>query len=61
MGDEDPGFGGSDGALEVLGQPSAASEPCEGPLDHPSARQNLEAFGLVGSFDDLQRELSDLS
>ena len=28
-----PGLGGSDGALEIPGQPAAATEPCEGALD----------------------------
>ena len=32
--------------LEILGEPTAAVEPCEGPLDHPAARQQDEAFAL---------------
>lgn len=60
IGDEHPGFGGSDGFLEVLCKSSAPAEPRESAFHHPSARQNLEAFGLVGSLDDLQRELTDL-
>src|SRR5665647_253234 len=58
--DEDPSFGGGDGALEVLCQPSAPAEPGECTVHHPPARQDLEAFGLVRALDDFQRELSDL-
>lgn len=35
VGDEDPGLGGSNGALEVLGQSAASAEPCEGALHRP--------------------------
>lgn len=59
MGDDDPGLGAGDCGLEVLGQPTASIEPGEGSLDDPSARQELEAFGLVGSLDDLDRPLAD--
>lgn len=58
--DVDPGLCGFDGALEVLGQPSAPAEPCKGSLDDPSTRQDLEAFGAVRPLDDLHRELADL-
>ena len=54
MGDEDPGNGACDGALEILGEPAASVEPGEGSLDNPSTRQNLEAVGGIGSFDDLK-------
>ena len=37
----------------VLGQPSAAIEPCQGALDHPSSGQNGEALRVIGPFDDL--------
>lgn len=57
---EDPGFGGSDGAFEVFCQPSAPAEPGKGALHYPSARQNLEALGTVGAFDDFEREPTDL-
>lgn len=39
--------------FEVLGQPSAATEPSEGSFDDPSAGQNFEAFGGVRALDDL--------
>lgn len=58
--DEDPGLGGSDGAFEVLCQSSASSQPCEGSLHDPTARQDLEALGAIRSLDDFQRELADL-
>ena len=55
MSDEDPGDGAFEGGFEVLGEPSAAAEPGEGALDHPSAWQELEAvFGGVGAPDDLE-------
>lgn len=60
MCDEDPGFGGRDGAIAVFSQPSASSESCECALDHSPARQDLEAFGAIRSLDDFQREASDL-
>ena len=43
--------------FEILGQPSAAVEPCEGALDDPTPRQDLEAFGAVRPFDDFRREM----
>lgn len=58
--DEDPCLGGSNGSFEVLCEPAASSEPGECPLDHPTARQDLEAFGAVGTLDDFERELADL-
>jgi hypothetical protein len=45
-----PRNGTCDGGLEVLGEPAASVEPGEGSLDHPSTRQNLEAFGLSCSW-----------
>lgn len=40
--DEDPSFGGSDGALEVLCQPSASPEPGEGSLYEQSVQCCVE-------------------
>ena len=37
----------------ILGEPAAASEPREGAFHDPSARQDFEALGSVGSLDDL--------
>src|SRR5450756_143954 len=45
----------------VLGKPAATIEPRNGALDDPSARQNDEAFGPIGTLDDFGFELrSDL-
>ena len=41
--------------LPIACQTAAATEPCEGTLHDPSARQHLEAPGGVGALDDLQR------
>ena len=30
------------------------TNPCEGPLDDPAARQDFKTLGLVGTFDDLE-------
>ena len=58
MGDVDPSDGTDDGRLEILGEATAAIEPGKGAFDHPTARQNLEAFGGVASLDDLNRPLA---
>jgi hypothetical protein len=42
--------------LEILGQPTAPVEPCEGPLDHPTSGQDLEALGGVRALDDFDRQ-----
>lgn len=58
--DEFPDLCGFAGALEVLGQPSASSQPYEGSLNAPPAQQDFEAFSAVHALDDLHRELADL-
>ena len=60
MGDEEPGLGGGDGIRPILGQSAAASEPGEGAFDNPAARQDLEALGAIGTFDNLHRPIVDL-
>ena len=59
VGDEEPGLSGSDGFFPILCEPSTSSEPCERAFDDPSARQNLEALGVIGAFDDLHRPVAD--
>lgn len=60
MGDSDPGLGWCDGLFPILRQPSAFAKRCEGALHDPATRQNLEALGLIGPLDNLERERSDL-
>lgn len=50
--------GRSDCRFVILGEPAAVFEPCEGPLDYPAARQDLEASRVVGSLDDLEVDSS---
>ena len=52
--DHNPGLGAGDGGFEDLGQRGVAIELGQGPLDHPSSPQNLEAFRGVGPLDYLQ-------
>ena len=44
----------------VLGRAATPSEPREGAFDHPATRNDFEALGGVGAFDDLQRPAPDL-
>ena len=41
--------------LEVLGEATAAIEPCQGALDNPAHRQDNEAAGVIGTLHDLDR------
>ena len=38
---------------QSIGEPSAATEPRQGPLDDPALGQDEESLGLIGSLDDL--------
>ena len=44
----------------VLGRAATPSEPGESAFDHPAARDDFEALGGVGAFDDLHRPAPDL-
>src|SRR5580765_4972195 len=55
VGEEQPSGGTGDGGLEVFGQASAATEPGEGALDHPSAGEQVKAFDAGRALDDLDR------
>src|SRR5690242_19003597 len=53
IGEEEPGGGAGGAGLEVFGEASAAAEPGEAALDHPSSGQQLEAFDAGRPLDDL--------
>src|SRR5947209_20404836 len=55
IGELHPGGGAGGGCLEVFGQASAAAGPCQGALDDPSPRQQLEAFDARRTLDDFDR------
>src|SRR6266481_1288064 len=52
-----PCLAAGDGPLKVPRQPPIAAKPAKRPLNHPASGQELKAFGLVRSLDDLQRPL----
>jgi hypothetical protein len=58
MGDERPCDGPCDCRLEILGEPTATSKPCDCSLDDPTARQGLEAFFRARAFDDFDTPLT---
>src|SRR3984957_883095 len=60
MGDKDPGHSAGQGGLEVLGEPSAPTEPGESALDDPAAWQHFEPVELIGALDHLDRPAADL-
>lgn len=47
--------------LEVLGEPTVAVQPCQCSLDDPAAREDNEALGGIGPFDDLDGPFADTS
>jgi len=59
MGDEDPSNSALNASFEVLCEPPASTEPRKCPLDHPSAGQQFETLGGVGTFDDLESPLTE--
>ena len=58
-GDVDPGCGARDRSLEVLCQAAVSIEPCQGPFDNPSAREEMKARRLGGAFDDFDRPVAE--
>lgn len=55
-GDVDDGLAGSWQVFIVLAETTMASEPPESTLNDPTPRKDLEAFDVVGSFDNLHVE-----
>ncbi|MDQ8184208.1 hypothetical protein QEH53_01370 [Pelagicoccus sp. SDUM812002] len=51
-------LGGAGFTFSIDGQPALLREPFEGSFHDPSARQQLEALGLVASADYLQLDLA---
>src|SRR5438067_13288954 len=58
IGQEHPGRGAGDGGLAVLGETSAATQPSQAALHHPSPGQELEAFDAWRALDDFDRPRS---
>ena len=56
-GDIDPRFGAGLRGLIIAHQSPLAHEPAEGAFHYPAARQDFEASGIIGAFDDLDRQL----
>lgn len=55
MRDQPPCLRAIDGFRPSAGHSAAASEPCEYAFDDPSPGEDLDAFGGIWAFDDLQR------
>ena len=52
-GDKDPRLGAGLGGFVITHESSLVHQPAEGSLHHPAVRQDFEAFGGVGAFDNL--------
>src|SRR5579862_9872189 len=55
--DMDPSFGASLGGFVITHQSPLVHQPAEGSLYDPAARQDCEAGGGVGAFDDFDGQL----
>src|ERR1700727_1825254 len=55
----DHGLGDVDALFVVTDEASPAGHPSEGSFNHPSARQDGEAFGSFDATDDLDGELQE--
>ena len=55
IGEKKPGGGTGDAGFEILGQATAAAEPSQAALHHPSPGQQLEAFDAGRALDDFDR------
>src|SRR5215213_9332662 len=55
VGEQQPGGSAGNAGLEVFGETATATEPSKAALDHPSPRQELEAFDPRRALDDFDR------
>src|SRR5438874_8485627 len=60
-GNQDPCFRAGDGCFEVFGEPTVAAEPGEASLDHPTSRFGLKRPKALGTSDDLNSPLAQIS
>src|SRR5215475_4133461 len=58
MGDKYPGGGATDGGLELLGKPSAATQPGKRSLDYPALWQQMKPTDPFWTFDDLNHPVA---
>jgi hypothetical protein len=45
--------------LEVFGEAAVSAQPCQRPLDDPTAREDHETLGRIGTLDDLDGPFAD--
>src|SRR5437762_1045120 len=60
-GNQDPCFRAGDGCFEVFGEPTVAAEPGEASLDHPTSRFGLKRPKALGTSDDRNSPLAQIS
>src|SRR5438270_10890089 len=60
-GNQDPCFRAGDGCFEGFGEPTVAAEPGEASLDQPTSRFGLKRPKALGTSDDLNSPLAQIS